>query len=156
MRLFYDHLKVQLEMDYGCSIDEQTDLQVRLFYRHLLQLRLRLGLDCSTIPPLDLWYMRSAALWNEYSVLCAPTFDEMIIYIEPDYQETLTELRRRTDKAAVCFENYQLKNLFGRLSKSDATVFGFIDPRYKDNELQLKFEKLLQTRDAVKMRFQPR
>lgn len=153
--IFYDRLKTQLDMDFGCSIDDETDLLVRLFYRHLLQLRLRLGLDCTKLPPLKLWYLRSTALWNEYSGLCTPTFDELIIFVEPDYEEAIAELKKRTVEANIAFENYQLKNFFAKLNK-EHTFVEFADPRYKDEKLQRAFEKILESRNAVKVRYHSR
>jgi hypothetical protein len=152
--IFYEHLKVQMGMDYGCEIDEATELEIRLFYRHLLQLRLRLGLDCTKLPPLGLWYLRSAAVLNEPSILCSPIFDEFIIYIERDYQEAIDELRKRTADAEICFENHQVVNFFRGIDGNTKTFFSFPDPRFKDTEIQRKFEKLLQSRNAVKVHFQ--
>jgi hypothetical protein len=149
-KMFHEDLKSQMGMDYGSYIDEQTDFQIRLFFRHLLQLRLRLGLDCRKIPPLELWYRRSAALFNEQSMMCTPVFDEMILYLEPDYQEAIEELRKRTAGAPACFDNCQVINFFAGLDKGTKTFFVFRDPQVDTPEFQRNFEKLLKARNALK------
>ena len=113
--------------DAWMMLDEETDTKCRLFYNHLIQLRLRLGLSCVDLPTIDEWYIRSAATWDDTPQLFHGTFSELFPYARPYYEEAIAILRKRVPKARSVFENQELRNLFARLDGRTPTTF--LDPR---------------------------
>jgi hypothetical protein len=60
--------------DDWCEMNEEEDGRFRLFYRHVLRLRLEVGLSNGAIPSLDDWYIRNVGFWNGYAMLCWGTY----------------------------------------------------------------------------------
>jgi Domain of unknown function (DUF4365) len=148
----FSWLREQAGGDAWCTVDLETDGKCRLCYHHLIELRLRMGLPCGHLPSIDEWYLRSAVTWGDDEALFHGTFEELIRYIEPDYDEAIRELRRRTRNVELCFENLEIINFFMSLDRKDDSVtrFGFEDRRMGDHNFARKFDEKLKKRNALR------
>jgi hypothetical protein len=134
--------------DPWAMLDDESDTKCRLFYNHLIRLRLRLGLPCADLPAIDEWYIRSAATWGDTPHLFYGTFDEFYVYARPYYEEALAILRKRVANAKSLFENQELRNLFERLD--GRTPITFLDPRMESQAFARQFDERLQKRGLLK------
>jgi len=134
--------------DPWAMLDEEYDTKCRLFYNHVIQLRLRLGLSCADLPSIDEWYIRSTATWGDTPHLFYGTFDEFFPYTRPYYEEAFDILRKRIANARSLFENQELRNLFATLDGKTATTF--LDPRIDSPAYARHFDQRLQERGLLK------
>ena len=140
--------------DPWSMLPDDVDGECRLFYHHLIELRLRMGLSCAHLPAIDEWYLRSTAIWGDDHALFWGTFDELMSYIEPDYEEALRELRRRTAHVEPRFENQELVAFLTKLSGHDdgrmTVSYAYMDPRMHDPSFARRFDEMLRVRGALK------
>jgi hypothetical protein len=127
--------------DPWSMLDDETDTKCRLFYNHLIQLRLRLGLSCADIPAIDDWYIRSAATWKDTGQLYSGTFSELLPTVQPYYEEAIALLRKRVHKAQSVYENQELRNMFARLDGHPSVRY--LDPRINSLEFARDFDERL-------------
>jgi len=141
--------------DPWCMIQSEDDSNCRLFYRHLVQLRLHLGLSCDELPSIDDWYLRSYSMWHDDGALFYGTFEELVRYVEGDYDEAIRELKRRSASVEPCFENQELLHFFKRLDAKDGEpvtkiIYAGLDPRMRDKEFARNFNEKLRARNALR------
>jgi uncharacterized protein DUF4365 len=136
--------------DAWSMLVEEDDSKCRLFYNHVIQLRLRLGLSCTELPALDEWYIRSAAVWGDTPHLFYGTFDEFFLYTKPYYEEVFALLRDRVANANSYFENQELRNLFEKLDGKLPVTF--LDPRMENQQFARDFDRRLEKRGLLKYR----
>jgi hypothetical protein len=136
--------------DPWSMLAEEDDSQCRLFYNHVIQLRLRLGLSCAELPALDEWYIRSEATWGDAPQLFYGTFDEFFLYTKPFYKEVFELLRNRVANANSYFENQELRNLFEKIDGNIPVTFR--DPRMDDQHFARSFDRRLERRGLLKYR----
>jgi hypothetical protein len=138
--------------DAWSMIDEEDDSKCRLFYNHIIQLRLRVGLSCDELPSIDDWYIRSAATWGDTDHLFYGTFEEFFTYTRPYYEEVLAVLRKRVENATSLFENQELRRLFETLDGKIPVTF--LDARINSQQFARTFDRLLEQRGLLKYRQQ--
>ncbi len=126
--------------DACVMLDEETDINCRRFYNHLIQLRLRLGLPCVDLPTIDDWYTRSAATWEETPQLCHGTFSELFLCARPYYEEAIARLREHVNARPP--ENQELRNLFTQLDGRTPTTV--LDPRIESQTDARAFDQRLE------------
>jgi len=136
--------------DPWAMLDEEYDTKCRLFYNHVIQLRLRLGLSCADLPSIDEWYIRSASTWHDTPHLFYGTFDEFFPYTRPYYEEAFGILRNRVANARSLFENQELRNFFAKLDGHIPTTF--LDPRIDSQPFARQFDHRLEKRGLLKYR----
>ncbi|HHT9113378.1 MAG: DUF4365 domain-containing protein [Planctomycetes bacterium] len=143
-------------VDWGdpwCQISDEDDANVRLFYKHLLQLRSSLGLLNQDIPSLESWYVRSAAMWDDDFLLFHAVFSELIKIIGPKYDEAITELKKKLEKVKENFENQEIINFFLELTdeKPSNVTYVYRDERFQSENFHRNMENKL--REAGALRF---
>ncbi|MFY0602938.1 MAG: DUF4365 domain-containing protein [Flavobacteriaceae bacterium] len=114
---FHNMFSKELEplIDWGdpwCDAGEDYNMKTRVFYSHVLELRLSLGLRSDKILPFDFWLIRNQGIWDEPCELYHGTLSELISYIKYYYEEALVKLKRRLEKVEPSFENNELVNYF--------------------------------------------
>lgn len=150
------HKKLLELVDWGdkwMPIDDELDTEARLYYKHVIQLRLSVGLTSSIIP-LDDFYIRNAEIWDGDRQLFHGTFSELIQYLAGFYEEALLEVKRRLKDVPLCFENREVINYF-RLdplfNRSEKLVdIQYHDPRRKDPSFHAAIEEQLRARKALR------
>jgi hypothetical protein len=105
-------------------IGDEDNSSVKQIYRHVVQLRLVLGLPVMEIIPLDDWYIRNAALCENELVLCHSVFSELMRYLKTYYEEAIDRLKKRLQMVEARFENRDVINYFrlGPLGAAPANV----------------------------------
>jgi hypothetical protein len=136
--------------DPWSMIGEDLDEKSRLFYNHLIELRLRLGLSCTDLPTIDEWNIRSAATWGDDEFLFWGTFEELYLYVKPFYEEAVDILRKRITQAERRIENQELHRFFARLD--GGTPIRFLDPRVESKTFAEQFDDRLRRRGILKYR----
>lgn len=150
--LIYTELKQMIHGgDPWCQIGEDDDFKTRLFYRHVLQLRSSLGLSNVEIPSVDSWYIRSAAIWNDYFQLFHAVFSELMLFIGPYYEEALQKLQDRLEFVEECFENQELINFYlQKKGGPDNVTYSFMDERFSDPNFHKEMENKLDRINALR------
>lgn len=139
-----DHYDDPLEMH-----DEGHD-RLRLFYQHMLRLRLDLGFRNDEIPALADWYTRDAAAWQgSGTILSWATFSELMKFTRPYYEEAIARLIGRLESLPLAVENFWAKNLLAKLQGGTST-FSVMDPQANDIAFQRRFEAKLRSVGVVK------
>ncbi len=145
LRSDIDHYDDPMEMH------EDRYGQLRLFYQHVLRLRLDMGLRNDAIPSLADWCARENATWQN-DVLSWAIFSELMKFMTPYYQEALERLCQRLERVDFTAENSRVKTLVdqlgGRLHPHQR--IHILDPRAGDRGFQSDFEKKLQRAGVVK------
>ena len=140
--------------DPWSMLPDDVDDECRLFYHHVIELRLRMGLSCAHLPSIDEWYLRSTAVWGDERRLFWGTFDELMTYVTPDYEEAIQELRRRTANVEPRFENQELLHFLARLDGRDDprgyVSYVLMDRRMRDQSFAEVFDERLRKRGALK------
>lgn len=138
--------------DDPMDMHEDAHGQLRLFYQHVLRLRLDLGLRNEAIPNLADWYARENGTWGNDDVLSWAIFSELMKFITPYYQEALERLCHRLERVDLIAENFRVKTLVGQLSGRllPHQSISVRDPRADDRGFQMAFEKKLQRAGVVK------
>src|SRR5690606_14693405 len=122
--------------------------QVRLFYAHVLRLRLGVGLLNGLIFPLDFWYIRNQGLSDDWPITHS-VFSELVQFIIPFYEEALAVVIERLRNATPNFENQELVNFVRTLDGKTGFV-GVIDPRAEDEAFHRKMEETLAERNCLR------
>jgi hypothetical protein len=138
--------------DDPMDMHEDEHGQLRLFYQHVLRLRLDLGLRNDAIPNLADWYARESGTWGNDDVLSWAIFSELMKFITPYYQESLERLCHRLERVDLTAENFRVKTLVDQL-RGQLLPYQSIsvrDPRAADRGFQRAFEKKLQRAGVVK------
>lgn len=82
------------------------------------------------------------------------TFDELMGYVEPDYDEALRELRRRSANVEPRFENQELIAFLSQLyDKDDGRMrvsYAYMDPRLGSESFACEFDEKLRRRGVLK------
>jgi hypothetical protein len=130
-----DHYDDPLDMH-----DEEHG-KLRLFYQHVLRLRLDLGFRNEAIPGLADWYAREQATWQGDTLSWA-IFSELMKFLTPYYKEALDRLCDRLERVGFTEENYRVKTfvdqLSGRLDSYQTITIR--DPRADNRKFQRSFE----------------
>lgn len=159
---YYQLFKELVEMiDWGDAwmmIIEEDDFKTRIFYKHVLQLRLSVGLLNDEIPRIDDWYIRSLAIWEDNPYLFHGVFSELMSYIKPFYEEAFKKLKKRVKNVELTFENSELISFFEDESAfeegSDQTpnigLTTYLDQRFSDNKFHSRFEEMLKNKNSLK------
>jgi hypothetical protein len=143
--------------DAWCEMNEEEDGRFRLFYRHVLRLRLEVGLSNEGLPSLDDWYMRNAGLWNGDALLSWGTYDEAMKIIKVAYEERFGQTYRESDGSqAYCREPQYLWNFVDRLNNKDHVQRTVIDGRASDLRFHNTLEAKLRAAGALKYQFSAR
>lgn len=146
--------------DAWTSVDPELDGQARLFYKHVVQLRLSLGLDATGIIPLDDFYLRNCGIWHEDAVLYHGTFSELMAYLLFFYDEAMNVLMGRLQNVKLCFENRALVNYFrldpGFSLSPNVVEVQYSDPRAREPSFHGRIEAELEKRGALRSRWQER
>ena len=152
-RIYQNFQKMTDGGDPWCQISYEDDANVRLFYKHLLQLRSSLGLLNQEIPSLEAWYVRSAAIWNDDFLLFHAVFSELMKLIGPKYEEAVNELKTKIERVKENFENQELINFFLELKgeKPHNVTYVYRDERFQSEEFHRRLEEKL--RDIGALRF---
>ncbi len=142
-------------IDWGdpwCQIPDEDDANVRLLYKHLLQLRSSLGLLNIEIPSLEAWYVRSAAIWDDDFLLFHAVFSELMKLVGPKYEEAINELKTRIERVKENFDNQEIINFFLDLKgeKSRNVTYVFRDQRFENEVFHKNLEEKLRTIGALK------
>lgn len=137
--------------DNSLEMQEEAHGQLRLFYQHVLRLRLDLGLRNEDIPALADWYARESGTWGG-DVLSWAIFSELMKFISPYYLEAVDRLCERLDRVEFTEENFRVKNLVEHLAGRQHAHQTLIirDRRADDRSFQRKFEKKLRRAGVVK------
>jgi len=142
--------------DDWCEMGEEEDGRFRLFYRHVLRLRLEVGLSNGDLPSLDDWYIRNVGLWNGDDFLCWGTYREAMKLIKLAYEEALAKITARLAVAKITIENQYLWNFLDRLNNNGHIQRGLIDGRASDPRFHSALEAKLQAVDALTYQFSDR
>jgi Domain of unknown function (DUF4365) len=138
-----DHYDDPLEMH-----EDEHD-RLRLFYQHMLRLRLDLGFRNDEVPALADWYARDAAAWQGSGILSWATFSELMKFTRPHYEEAIARLIERLESLPLAVENFWAKNLLAKL-QGGTTTFSAMDPHANDIDFQQRFEAKLRSAGVVK------
>jgi hypothetical protein len=110
----YKELSANIGGDLECEIGEEEEFKVKLFYKHVMELRLSVGLTNEAVFPLDLWYMRNQVIFDDIRGFSNPIFDELIKYIGVFYEEAIGCLSTRIKGVEPTYENQELFRFFNR------------------------------------------
>ena len=149
----YQNFKEMIDWgDPWCQIPDEDDAYVRLFYKHLLQLRSSLGLLNLEIPSLEVWYVRSAAIWNDDFLLFHAVFSELMKFVGPKYDEAINELMTRIERVTENFDNQEVINFFLELKgeKERNVTYVYRDQRFESEAFHRNLEEKLQGIGALK------
>ncbi len=141
--------------DPWSMLDEDDDGKCRLFYHHLMELRLSLGLPCEHLPSIDEWYLRSSIFWHDDGALFYGTFEELFNYIKPDYEEAIQALRKRVKHVERRFENQEIITFFANIDKEPGatrTSYTYMDKRASSSRFAQTFDEKLENRNVLKYR----
>lgn len=138
--------------DPWCQISDEDDANVRLFYKHMLQLRSSLGLLNHEIPSLEAWYVRSSAIWDDDFLLFHAVFSELMKLIDPKYDEAVNELKNRIERVKENFENQELINFFLGMKgdKPHNVTYVYRDARFQSEDFHRSLEDRLRDIGALK------
>jgi len=134
--------------DPGSEMGEDDDGKLRLFYHHVLRLRLHLGFRNDQIPNLADWYAREAATWQSMGILSWTIFSELMKFLTPYYEEAIARLSERLSHVEYTAENCEIKNFIEKLHGRFTTLY-ITDGRSKDKRFQREFEAKLRRAGAV-------
>lgn len=118
-------------IDWGdpwCGIGDETFLQVRVFYSHVLELRSSVGLTNEKIVPYELWLIRNQGMWDEVTDLYHGTFSELMSYIGHYYKEAVSKLQQRLNAIEPGFEHNDILHYFKSSSLRDEHVIYHYHP----------------------------
>ncbi len=138
------------------EIVEDLDFKTRLFYNHVLELRLSVGLTNEKIIPLEDWYIRNSGMWEGTYFLYHAIFSELMKYISPYYEEAMGQILKRIKTVEGNFENNEIINyfklhpLFKDDRKKNVTIH-FVHPLEKSNEFHARIEDELKKINALKI-----
>lgn len=135
--------------DAWCPVHEEEDFKLRLLYRHTLQLRCNLGLKNEEIPPLDHWFIRNEALWDARELFWG-TFNELMSFIKPYYEEAVTVLRKKMEGVQYCIENQELMSFFNNLDRHTSIDVILHDSRVGSDPFHAKMESLLKENGSLR------
>ncbi len=142
--------------DDWCEMNEEEDGRFRLFYRHVLRLRLEVGLSNEDLPSLDDWYARNAGVWDGDALLSWGTYSEAMKIITAAYEQALAKLTTRLTAATITVESQYLWNFVDRLNNKDHVQRTVIDGRASDVRFHNALEAKLQAAGALKYTFSAR
>lgn len=94
--LFYNKMVENANWaDPGTLLSEQDHAETKLFYHHTLQLRLSVGLRIDSVFSFSEWMIRNQGMWGDGVNLCYGTYDELIHYLRPYYEEAIEKIKSR-------------------------------------------------------------
>lgn len=114
---FYEELKSEVDhYDPFLEMFPEEEGRFRLFYQHVLRLRLDVGLRNEALPSLNDWYIRNEGIADSSDTLSWIVFSEAMKLIGHAYEEALTRLTERIGNIDLSFENQALWNFISARS----------------------------------------
>ena len=156
------YIELEASIDWGdpwCEIDEEMNSQARIFYNHVLELRLSTGLTNEKIFPFEFWLIRNQGLWDDVT-LYHGTFSELMKYIKDFYLEAFSILTQRVKNVDLSFENNEIINYFQTLErKTNSNEYpqysghSFWHPLANDLNFHKLIEKALEQKGVLKFKW---
>jgi hypothetical protein len=142
--------------DDWTEMNEEDDHAFRLFYGHVLRLRLEVGLSNAELPTFDDWHMRNEGIWENVYPLLWGTFNEAMKIIGPAYEEALNRTVARLADAELTVENQILWSFIEQAKQGGGPQYGMSDERARDARFHARIEAKLKAAGALKYQFSDR